>query len=79
MSVPHHDGLFMDRVDDCLDEEIDGTTENVFYARENNPVKQNGGTDVDIILSRLSIPRNQSAVISKGWCVRGVLSSGFIK
>ena len=27
VSVPHHDGLFVDRVDDCLDEEIDGGTE----------------------------------------------------
>ena len=23
VSVPHHDELFVDRVDDCLDEEID--------------------------------------------------------
>ena len=23
MCVPHHDGLFVDRVDDCLDKEID--------------------------------------------------------
>ena len=27
VSVPHHDGLFVDRVDDCLDEEIAGRTE----------------------------------------------------
>ena len=27
VSVPHHDRLFVDRVDDCLDEEIDGRTE----------------------------------------------------
>ena len=26
LSVPHHYGLFVDRVDDCLDEEIDGGT-----------------------------------------------------
>ena len=26
VSVPHHDGLFVDRVDDCLDEEIAGRT-----------------------------------------------------
>ena len=25
--VSHHDGSFVDRVDDCLDEEIDGRTE----------------------------------------------------
>ena len=24
VSVPHYDGLLVDRVDDCLDEEIDG-------------------------------------------------------
>ena len=27
VSLPHHDGLFVDRVDDCLDEKIDGGTE----------------------------------------------------
>ena len=27
VSVMYHDGLFVDRVDDCLDEEIDGRTE----------------------------------------------------
>ena len=27
VSVPHHDGLFVDRIDGCLDEEIDGGTE----------------------------------------------------
>ena len=27
VSVPHHDGLLVDRVNDCLDEEIDGGTE----------------------------------------------------
>ena len=39
----------MDRVDDCLDEEIDGRTEDLFDGREDNP----GGAEVDIILSRL--------------------------
>ena len=54
VSVPHHDGLFVDMVDDCLDEEIDGRTEDfiLFDGRENNPVKENGGAEVDIILSR---------------------------
>ena len=28
VSVPHHDGLYVDRVDDCLDEETYGRTEN---------------------------------------------------
>ena len=28
-SVPHHVGLFVDRVDDYLDEEIDGRTEDI--------------------------------------------------
>ena len=27
VSVPQNDRLFVDRVDDCLDEEIDGRTE----------------------------------------------------
>ena len=26
VSLPHHDGLFADRVDDCFDEKIDGGT-----------------------------------------------------
>ena len=52
VSMPHHDGLFVDRVDDCLDEEIDGRTEDLFDAREENPVNENGGAEVDIILSR---------------------------
>ena len=28
VSVAHHDGLFVNGVDDCLDDEIDGRTEN---------------------------------------------------
>ena len=27
LSVPHHGGLFVDRVDDCFDKDIDGGTE----------------------------------------------------
>ena len=27
VSVLHHDGLFVDKIDDCLDGEIDGGTE----------------------------------------------------
>ena len=27
VSMPHHDGLLVDRVDNCLDEGIDGETE----------------------------------------------------
>ena len=46
-----HDGLFVDRVDDCLDEEIDRGTEDLFDAGEDNPVKENGGAEMDIILS----------------------------
>ena len=26
VAAPHHDGLFVDRVDDCLDEDIGGGT-----------------------------------------------------
>ena len=52
VSVPHHEGLFVDRVNDFLDVEIDGRTENGVDAREDNPVKENGGAEVDIILSR---------------------------
>ena len=36
MSVPHHDRLFVDRVDDCLDKEIDGGTEDCFDVAEDN-------------------------------------------
>ena len=53
VSVPHRDGLFVDRVDDCMDEKIDGGTEDLFDAREDNPVKENGGAEVDMNLSRL--------------------------
>ena len=53
VSVPHHDGLFVDRVDDCLDEEIDGGTAHKI--------------------------KDESGVISKGWCVWPAFSSGFIK
>ena len=50
MSVPHHDGLFVDRVDDYLDEEIDGRTEDFIWWQEGQP---SGGAEVDIILSQL--------------------------
>ena len=50
--MPHHDRLFVYRVDDYLDEEIDGGTEDLFYAGEDNPVNENGGEEVDIIMSR---------------------------
>ena len=43
VSVPHHDGLFVDSVDDCLDEDIEGGTEDLFYVGEDNPVKEDGG------------------------------------
>ena len=52
MPVPHHDELFVDRVDDCLDEEIGRRTEDVFDAMEGNPLKEKGGAEVNIILSR---------------------------
>ena len=51
MSVPHHDELFVHRVDDCLDEEIDGGTDFLFDTGEDNTVKVNGGAEVDIIMS----------------------------
>ena len=50
--MPHHDGLFVDRVDDCLDEEIHRGTEDQFDNREDNQLKENGGAEVDIILSQ---------------------------
>ena len=50
--VPHHNGLFVDMVDDCLDEEIDGGTEDLFDVREDKSLKENGGAEVDIILSQ---------------------------
>ena len=50
----------MDMVDDCLYEEINRGTEDCFDAGENNPVKEDGGEEVDIILfRRSSIPCNQ--------------------
>ena len=52
MSVPHHDGLFVDRIDDCLNEDIDGGTEDLFDVGEDNPVKEDEWAEVDIILSR---------------------------
>ena len=48
VSLPHH----VDRVDDCLDEKIDGGTEDLFDASEDNTGKEDGGERVDIILSR---------------------------
>ena len=47
VSVPHHVRLFVDRVDDCLEER-----RILFDGREDNPVKENGGAEVDIIMSR---------------------------
>ena len=52
VSVPHHDGLFVDRIDDCLDEDIDGRAEDLFDVGEDNPVKEDDWAEVDIILSR---------------------------
>ena len=78
MSVPHHDGLFVDRVDDCLDEEIDGRTEDLLDAREDNPSEREwrgrgGHHDVPTKMWPLisETPRfheikNESGVISKG-------------
>ena len=51
MSVLHHDGLFVDRIDNCLYEEIDGGTKDWFDVGDDNPVKEDGGVEVDIILS----------------------------
>ena len=50
--VSHHDGLFVDMIDDCLDEDIDGGAEDLFDVGEDNPVKQEEWEEVDIILSR---------------------------
>ena len=49
VSVPYHDGLFVDRVYDFLDEEIDRGTEHVFDARDDNSVKENGRAEVDFM------------------------------
>ena len=51
IDVKHHDDLFVDRVVDCLDEKMDGGTEDLFDAGEDNPVKEDGGERVDIIMS----------------------------
>ena len=50
-------------------------TEDCFDVAEDNPVKEDVGVEVDIIRS---LPKDASGVISKGWCVQGALSSGFI-
>ena len=42
----------MERVGDCLDEEIDGETEDLFDAGEDNPMKEDGRAEVDIMLSQ---------------------------
>ena len=52
VSLSHHDGLFVDKVGDCLDEKTDGGTEDLFEANEDTPVKEDGGERVDIIMSR---------------------------
>ena len=52
VSLPHHDGMFVDRVDDFFNEKIDGGTEDWFDAGDDNPVKEDGGERVDIIMSR---------------------------
>ena len=37
VSVPHYHGLFVDMIDACLDEDIDGGTEDLFDVGEDNP------------------------------------------
>ena len=89
--VPHHDGLFVDRVHDCLDVEIDGRTEDFVWYQGGQPSewewRDRGGhhsvsTKVWLLISETPLSheiKDESGVISKGWCVRGTLSSGFIK
>ena len=50
VSVTHHDRLFVDRNDDCLDEDIDGGKEDLFDVRKDNPVKEDEWAEEDIIL-----------------------------
>ena len=81
----------MDRVDYCLDEEIDGRTEDFIRCQGGQPNegewRGRGGhhsvpTKVWLLISetpRSHEIKDESGVISKGWCVRGTLSSGFIK
>ena len=52
VSGSHHDGLFVDRIDDCLDEDVDGGTEDLFDVGEDNPVKKDEWAEMDIIMSR---------------------------
>ena len=64
-SVPHHGGLFMDRINDCLDKDIDGGTNDLFDVGRDKPVKEDdwerGGhhsvpTKVWLLISELLDP-----------------------
>ena len=77
VSVLHHDGFF------------DGGTEDLFDAGEDNQVKEDGrkrwtsfcpdqSVAFDFGTPRSHEIKDESGVISKGWYVWDVLSSGFI-
>ena len=52
VSVTHPYILLVDKVDDCLDEEIEGGTEDWFNVADDNHVTEDGGAKLDIMLSR---------------------------
>ena len=61
MSVPHYDGLFVDRVDDCLDEEFDGRTEDFisWHGGQSSEGELCPDQSVASNFGKSSIPRNQ--------------------
>ena len=86
-----HDGIFVDRVDACLNEEIAGRTEDFIWWKGGQPSEgewrdrgrhHSVPTKVWLLISespRSHEIKDKSGVISKGWCVWGTLSPGFIK
>ena len=69
VSVPHHDGLFVDRVDICLrrlteEQRIDSMPERMASSYFGTPQSH--------------AIKDESGAISKGWCARSALSPGFI-
>ena len=83
----------MDRIDNCLYDEIDGGTKDWFDVGDDNPVKEDGGPLEGLrwtsfcpdqsVASDFGTPRSheikdKSGIISKGCCVLDAFSSGFI-
>ena len=69
VSVPHHDVLFVDRVDGCLRRL---TEEQRIYSMPERMASSDFGTPQSHAI------KDGSGAINKGWCVRGALSPGFI-